>query len=434
MANDSRADGAMSRRNWLRSGAVVLGSGLLAGCSGGSAGSGGNSTDSGSGMDTAGSTESTATSEPTGETTETEGSATAMGSSYTVTMSPVGEVQFDSVPKNVMVYSMLYSDMAVAYGHGDAVNSLGFRSDAAATLDALYSRLDGVSFDRSGLTQLNSGNSSGGGGIQVDKEVFYNLDSDLHLVDPALMVSFDGWKMADIKEIRENIAPWFGNLFSRNNEQPPRPYRGNYQYYTLWELSGKVAKVFQNQQRFQQLSRIHDDLVSRIQSNLPPKNERPTVGSVLFIEESFYPSKINTSGFGNAHIRPLNASDAFTQDDVTYETTYSMERMLEIDPDVILHRYGITTYDVNNVRQTLEDDPVGSQLSAVQNDRVYAGAYPVQGPLMNLFQLEMTAKQLYPNQFGEWPDFTSSDPYPEIPQDQQLFDRQKVADIVTGNS
>ena len=155
---------------------------------------------------------------------------------------------------------------------------------------------------------------------------------------------------------------------------------------------------------------------------------------MLFIEKSFYPSKINTPGFGNAHVRPLNALDAFTQGSVTYETTYNMERMLEIDPAVILHRYGITTYDVNSVQQTLEDDPVGSQLSAVQNDRVYAGAYPVQGPLMNLFQLEMTAKQLYPNQFGEWPDFTSGDSYPEIPQNQQLFDRQRVADIVTGNS
>jgi hypothetical protein len=51
---------------------------------------------------------------------------------------------------------------------------------------------------------------------------------------------------------------------------------------------------------------------------------------------------------------------------------------------------------------------------------------------MNLFQLEMTAKQLYPERFGEWPDYEHGDPYPEIPAEERLFDRQRVADIVTG--
>ena len=53
---------------------------------------------------------------------------------------------------------------------------------------------------------------------------------------------------------------------------------------------------------------------------------------------------------------------------------------------------------------------------------------------MNLFQLEMTAKQLYPDQFGEWPDYSSGDPYPEIPKGEQLFDRTTVANIVTGTN
>jgi hypothetical protein len=49
---------------------------------------------------------------------------------------------------------------------------------------------------------------------------------------------------------------------------------------------------------------------------------------------------------------------------------------------------------------------------------------------LNLFRLEMTAKQLYPDQFGEWPGYVNGEPYPE---DEQLFDRQRVADIVRGN-
>ena len=47
--------------------------------------------------------------------------------------------------------------------------------------------------------------------------------------------------------------------------------------------------------------------------------------------------------------------------------------MLEVDPDVILHQYGIASYyDVDDIRNTLENDPVGSTITAVQNDRVYA--------------------------------------------------------------
>lgn len=44
----------------------------------------------------------------------------------------------------------------------------------------------------------------------------------------------------------------------------------------------------------------------------------------------------------------------------------------------------------------------------------------------------MTAKQVYPDVFGEWPGDGSETSYPEIPSDERLFDRQRVSDIVTG--
>jgi len=70
--------------------------------------------------------------------------------------------------------------------------------------------------------------------------------------------------------------------------------------------------------------------------------------------------------------------------------------MLEIDPDVLLHRFGYSSYDVDAIQQPLAEDSVGSELTAVQNDRVYNSGTPTQGPLTNRFQLEMTAKQLSP--------------------------------------
>lgn len=400
-----------TRREILKSGGAVVGGGLLAGCTAESSPPSGraNSSNSSAG----------------GNTTAGDG-----GNSYSVVMAPVGTVRFEDVPSNVMIYSLPYADMAVAYGHGNAVNSLGFDVEAGVTsLNAYYARLDGVSFDREGVVQLNSGSEV----LTIDKELFYKLDSDLHMVDPCLVLSFKGWDQADIEEIRTNISPWFGNSYSRKHRQPPKECRDHYRYYTLWKLAEKVAAVFQEQQRFKKLAAVHDDLLEQLRSHLPPKNDRPTVGSVIFMNETFYPSKINTPGYGNAHIRPLEATDAFATGDVTYETSFSYETMLEIDPDIILHQYGIASYyNVDQISETLANHPVGSQLTAVQNGRVYPGANPEQGPIMNLFQLEMTAKQLYPEQFGKWPEYDSG-PYPKIPEDEQLFDRKRVADIINGN-
>ncbi|MFH5843372.1 ABC transporter substrate-binding protein [Haladaptatus sp. CMAA 1909] len=420
MTNENTNRAAPTRRTYLKYGGAVVGGGLLAGCAS-------DSDSEGKGTETTNADATQTTSSDA--TTESDGGESGP---YSVTMSPMGTVEFESVPANVMVYSLLYADMAVAYGHGDAVNSLGFDSDAGGnTLDAYYKRLDGVSFGREGLTQLNTGS----GGVNIDKELFYELDSDLHMVDPALVLSFDGWKKSDIDEIEEKIAPWFGNTYSRQHSQPPKAYRDNYEYYTLWEIAEKVAAVFRERERYEALASVHDDLLERIESNLPPKNERPTVGSVIFMEGTFYPSKINTEGFANAHVRPLGATDAFAEGEVTYQTAYDFETMLKVDPDVILHTFGVASYyDVAQIRKTLADHPVGSKLTAVKNDAVYPSGNPVQGPLMNLFQLEMTAKQLYPEQFGEWPEYENGDPYPEIPEDERLFDRQRVADIVTGTN
>ncbi|MXR51879.1 ABC transporter substrate-binding protein [Halovenus sp. WSH3] len=365
-----------------------------------------------------------------GCTVSESGDSTAGEGEYSVSMVPVGELSFEEVPSDVMVYSLLYADMAVAYGHGDAVNSLGF--DAASggnTLSAYYDRLDGVSFEQDDLTQLNTGS----GNISVDEELFYELDSDLHLVDPCLVRSFDGWDESDITEIRENIAPWFGNVYSRSHSEPPDGCRQAYEYYTLWEIAERVATVFRASDRYEELASIRQEMVRQIESERPPESERPTVGAVIFMNDTFYPSRIDTPGFSNAHVRPLGAEDAFAGDDVTYESSYDYETMLEIDPDVILHQYGIASYyDVGSITEQLAEHPVASELSAVENGRVYPSAHPVQGPLMNLFQLEMTAKQLYPEQFGEWPGYTHGEPYPEMPEGERLFDRDRVAEIVAG--
>nr|WP_226482636.1 ABC transporter substrate-binding protein [Natrinema amylolyticum] len=379
----------------MKYGGVVVGGGLLAGCAGQS--------DSGS-------------------TPET---------SYSVTLSPVGEVTFDTVPETAYAYNPHYADMAVAFGHGDAIASLGAPDAYTTSMNYYYDAVDGASIESEDLRAVwNDG---------VDKELFYDIGADVHFQDPCWLTSFtENWDQGDIEEVRENLGPWFGNRYSREYTQPPEGCREGYRHYTLWELSEQVAAVFREEERFKALQAESEELFSTIRANLPPEPERPTVGLVVFSDDSFRPYELNNPGFAKAHLRPFEAQDAFATSDQTYDENeggrIDYEGLLEADPDVLLHSQGISGFfDVAAIRETLENHSVGSELTAVKNDRVYSSGTPFQGPLMNLFQLEMTAKQLYPDVFGEWPADGSEDTYPEISADEQLFDRQRVADISNGD-
>jgi iron complex transport system substrate-binding protein len=112
--------------------------------------------------------------------------------------------------------------------------------------------------------------------------------------------------------------------------------------------------------------------------------------------------------------------------------------MLSVDPEIIVVHWGIINTEDNRFDSEafheqyvapMEEDPVGSQLTAVQEGNVYPGAYGEQGPIANLFLTELTGQQLYPEQFGEF----DPEQYPDVPEEKQLFDRQRVADIINGD-
>ena len=67
-------------------------------------------------------------------------------------------------------------------------------------------------------------------------------------------------------------------------------------------------------------------------------------------------------------------------------STVDFEALLEADPDVILFLGGMQPHvSMNELRSTLESDPVASEISAVENDRVYPQGARYQGPILNLF-------------------------------------------------
>jgi ABC-type Fe3+-hydroxamate transport system substrate-binding protein len=408
--NDSNSEittGAPTRREYVKYGGAVIGAGLLAGCTG-----------SGSSRGDAG-TETANSANETGTGSE---NTTGSGGSYSVRMAPMGNVTFDSVPKSVFTRLTHLAGMAFALGRGNDVNAMHAPDYYDALWNQFTPRLDGVSLDWSGLYSS----------WEPSKEKLYELNSDVHLADPAGVFSLDGWNMADIEEIRDNVAPWFGNYYSDRHAEPPAKWKDSYRYYGLWEMFEKVAQVFRENERHEALAEIHRELLDTIEASRPPADKRPTAVMALPTDfDKIYVYKVNNPGFLTAHTRPLGASEAFG-DGTTSGDTVDMEGMLEADPDVLLGLGGMhPETDMQKVRKRLNENPVGKQLAAVENDRVYAQGARYQGPILNLFQLEMTAKQLYPEQFGQWPTYTSG-PYPEIPADDQLFDRKRVANIIKG--
>ncbi|WP_231185802.1 ABC transporter substrate-binding protein [Haladaptatus sp. DYF46] len=406
-----------TRREYVKYGAAVVGGGLLAGCSSDTSGSTSTTTEAGTETDT----ETDSGTETTAETTTSEDGP------YSVTMSPMGAVEFETVPKNVLGSSTNYIDIAAALGHRTAVKSTAYPSYTVPSLTFFYSRL-GISDEWLDFTETGGYN----------KETLYELDSDVHFIDPVYLGTLDGWSTSDVQEVEKNIGPVFGNMYSRKHRQPPEAYRDSYRYYTLWELTEKFAAVFRERDRFEELNSIRKALLSDIQSKLPSRNDRPTVGMVYprISENAFYVHKLNQPGYFFSHTRPLEAPDVFA-DIATDEyggKLVDYEAMLEADPDVIIMNHGISAYyDVADTKESIRNHSVGSELTAVKNDRLYASGNPRQGPVMNLFQLEMTAKQFYPEQFGEWPGYADGEPYPEIPEAERLFDRQRVVNVVDGD-
>ncbi len=394
-----------TRREYVKSGSALVAGGLLAGCT------------DGSGSDR--------TSPATSSGTATDQATTTDAGSYSVTMAPIGEVEFGEVPESIFTRLTHHAGMAFALGRGDDVNAMHAPDYYDALWNQFTPRLPGVSLDWTGLYSS----------WEPSKEKLYELDSDVHLADPASVTALGGWNTTDVEEVGEGIGPWFGNSLSARHQAPPDAWADSYEYYGLWEQFEKVAEVFQERGRYEALASVRADLLGTIEDGLPPENERPTavmVGASNMAEE-IYAYTLSNPGFLTAHTRPLGPRDAF-EGTVESGSTVDFETLLEADPDVMLLLGGLfPDTSMLDARDTLDADPVAAEITAVRNGRVHPQGARYQGPILNLFQLEMTAKQLYPDRFGEWPTYTDG-PYPEIPEGERLFDRQRVANVVTGGS
>ena len=387
----------MDRREYIIATGVGL-AGAVAGCSGQSeADSGGDgatddATDSGTAV--AEST-ATATTEPT-------------DSGYSVSMEPVGEVTLESVPEVWVANNGSWADMGIALGL-DTPEGVWLPSRYHTQY---YDEIPGVSVDGNSIREL-------WGDSGVGKEQFYEMDADIHVMDPNFLLRRGSWDQSDIDEIESQIAPFFGNsVFSTGYDWH------DYTCYTLYEAFEKLSQAFQRTDRFDAFRALHEEFQTSLEDIVPgSESERPEVAIVWAGSDeptSFSPYLIE-DGTSFKQWRDLGVRDAFAKTDIrdfhSDRSEVDFETLLDIDPEYLLMRgqENKTRAEFEDtVVRSLEADPTGSELTAVQNGNVYRGGSLYQGPITNLVLTERAASQVYD-------------------VDRDLFDRQRVADIVAGD-
>ncbi|ELY63160.1 ABC transporter substrate-binding protein [Natrinema versiforme] len=350
-----------------------------------------------------------------GQSDPTETSETG---SYSVSMEPTGEVTFESVPETWVPYGGDYADMGVALGQVDGMTGIG---QAGEYYTDIYDELPGVSVDRDRIATNDLVEA------EMDKELFYEMDNDIHVIDPGMLRNWFDWTQSDIDEISEHVGPFVGNMIFRRSDS-----WHDYRFYTLYQAFEKMAELFQERERFEALTQFHDEFIADIRSRMPAVGDRPN--ALLTYEgtnepETFSPYRLTDEGTSKKQWNDLGVEDALAGTDIENLSTENRseldyETLLEVDPDVLLvrgHEQKSAAEFRDTVLEYMRDHPLGSELTSVRNGRVYRGGYLRQGPIHNLFLTERGAKQLYPETFGD------------VTSDHDLFDRQEVAEIITGD-
>ena len=339
-----------------------------------------------------------------------DGSADSNSETYTVAMEPMGEVEFEEPPERWTALLPSYADMGFALGGGETLGIQGHDRHATEA----YDDLPGIEYDPD--DEIRDLNDAG-----IDTELFYAMEADVHFMEPNQLIQWYGLSETDIEDIERACGPFFGNFIRRRSDE-----WHDYRYYTLYEAFEKMAAVFQASDRYEAFETLHDEMLATIDERLPPEEERPAAMLVYPADEGlseFHPYRFDDNGVSTKQWRDLELEDALATSDVGhYEGdggTVDLETILEVDPEVLLVRgeEGVSESTFReNVVEPLQADSVASEVTAVQEGRIYNAGYLDQGPIINCYQTERAATDLDPDAFD----------------DATLFDRERVAEIVTG--
>jgi iron complex transport system substrate-binding protein len=328
---------------------------------------------------------------------------------YEACLNPTGCVSFETEPETWISYQYGYGDIGIALGKGDGYLATNRPENYP---DYFYDEVPGLAFDAGSLVDINGG----------DIELFYDLDPDLLLMDPYNAAGRFRWTVDDVEKLEENVAPFFGHFNRRYG------YRFHdevdYERLTLLNTFEAVATLFDERDRYDAIAGMHKELEATVTDRLPPAEERPEIalmggGSDPEAGEFALLSALG-DGYETRQYRTLGVEDAISETDASPWYTTDYEGLLELDPDAIVVHWTIqlseSEFDAR-FRDPLGDHPVGSELTAVDAGRIYRGGTAEQGPIINLFQTELAARQLYPDRFDG---------------DENLFERERLGDAVQG--
>ncbi|MFH5797161.1 ABC transporter substrate-binding protein [Haladaptatus sp. CMAA 1911] len=405
MSDETGSTEAPTRREYVKYGGAVVGGGLLAGCAG----------DSAPETTPAETSETTTTERKTTTTSETD-------SSYEVTVEPYGPVAFDEVPKTyVTMGSGAWTDIGFAFGNEPIAMSMSYYPFQ------YYRSLPDVSFDENAVTDLGEVSA-------MSTEQLFEIDADVHIVDKQLVASYSGWDGDGFDQIENNVGPFAGSYIRGEWSGNALGMEFSFPYYTLPEAITLVGNVFKQRERASVWTRQLESFTADIADRLPEST--PDVGIIYSGSDpskgTFFIASPTAAGVGNFPYGVLDVTNGFADltDAETYQTDY--EGLLEMDPDYICVDSAISQLSPQEFESkfidTMSDDPVGRELSAVKNDAVVRGCGRHQGPIIAHFETEAMAKQLHPDEFGAF----DPERFPEVLKDERLFDRQRLADIING--
>jgi hypothetical protein len=405
----------LSRREVLGGTAAVVGA--TAGC----LSIGGGSDDAGED----GAPESTHenTSEATSNGTTVADQTTTDGS-YTVSMEPMGDVEFSTVPETFVGRFGFVVDIAAALDELDSLVAM-YSNYSVTGHQRFYEDLSTVSIDAGAIEELHTDDWN------IRTERLYELEPGFTAIDPNYLIHYTEFDAKDVERFRSRAGPFLGNESQGVREEgwPTWP-DGDYPYLSLGAFTRTYGRAFRKTDRAEAILELNREVVQSVKDRLPPTSERPSVAVGSLYDGTWHLSTFDGDGteevYGVKHYRDLGVSDAVAEADIGTNQV-GTERMLEFDPEIFVWRHGVYNPEqVNEALEKLEDDPLGSKLSCVDSGRFYVGGSPDQGPIVNTFQTEMLAKQLFPREFGEYPGLG------DVSSGERLFDRSRIDQIVRG--
>ena len=276
-----------------------------------------------------------------------------------------------------------------------------------------------------------------------DKELFYFINADIHHIDPISLSLSKGWSYSDIEEISKNIGPFFANSYSIENKKPP--HLKDYSFYTLDELNIKFGQVYKKEDVAIKLNQFTEKLIQTIKDKLSRNSTKKSIAIVYLCKNGIVPFDSTSNGYGLSQYKVFECIDAFKEHNIqtyAYEgnfgTLLDKESLLLANPDVIIINEGIyinskykffskRTRMLLNEFEKFKSDSLLKDIPAFKNDAIILGGIYDQGPITRIYQLEMLAKQLYPEIFGE---FHIDHIYSE---DEQLFSRDELRKILSND-